>query len=255
MTILRRYGHWGISLLIVLLVHFGFAFWSLFWRAEALPPAAMPAPAMMLELAPLPEAPTPAPPQPEPEPAAEPEPEIEQPKRVEAPKPEIELPPPPPPKPKPKPKPKPPEPKKPEPKPAQGPAPERKPAEEVPQAQPSPQARAPELAAAHSASGQAAQGQINWEGLLLGHLNRHKRYPHDARQRGQEGTVKVRMVVDANGRVLNQQIVNGSGNRSLDRATLQMIKRAQPLPPPPPEMLKNGSLEVIAPFVYSLERG
>jgi protein TonB len=27
------------------------------------------------------------------------------------------------------------------------------------------------------------------------------------------------------------------------------------LPPPPAELLNNGSLEVIAPFVYSLERG
>lgn len=252
MTFLRKFGHWGISLLIVLAVHFGFAFWSLFWQPQAAPQAAMPAPAMMLELAPLPEAPTPAPPQPEPEP--EPEPEIEQPKLVEAPEPEIELPPPPPPKPKPKPKP--PKPKKPEPKPEPEPVPEEpKPAEELPPAQPSQQARAPENAATQSASSQAAQGQPSWESLLLGHLNRHKRYPHDARQRGQEGTVKVRMVIDSQGRVLDHQVLAGSGSRSLDRATLQMIRRAQPLPAPPAELLKNGSLEVIAPFVYSLERG
>ncbi|HEY6611561.1 MAG TPA: energy transducer TonB, partial [Pseudomonas sp.] len=38
------------------------------------------------------------------------------------------------------------------------------------------------------------------------------------------------------------------------RATLQMIRRAQPLPAPPAELLQNGQLEVVAPFVYSLER-
>ena len=252
MSLLRRFGHWGLSLLIVLLVHFGLAFWSLFWQPQAAPLAATPAPAMMLELAPLPEAPTPTPPQAEPEP--EPEPEIEQPKRVEAPEPEIELPPPPPPKPKPKPKP--PKPKKPEPKPEPEPVPEEpKPVEELPPAQPAQQARAPETASTQSASSQAAQGQPSWESLLLGHLNRHKRYPHDARQRGHEGTVKVRMVIDGRGRVLDHQVLAGSGSRSLDRATLQMIRRAQPLPPPPAELLNNGSLEVIAPFVYSLERG
>lgn len=250
MTVLRRFGHWGLSLLIVLLVHFGLAFWSLFWQPQAAPLAAMPAPAMMLELAPLPEAPTPSPPQPEPQPEPEPEPEIEQPKRVEAPEPEIELPPPPPPKPKPRPKPP-----KPKPEPKPEPTPEPKPAEDVPPAQPSQQARAPEASAAQSASSQVAQGQPTWESLLLGHLNRHKRYPHDARQRGQEGTVKVRMVIDGRGRVLDHQVLAGSGSRSLDRATLQMIRRAQPLPAPPAELLKNGSLEVIAPFVYSLERG
>ena len=208
MTVLRRFGHWGLSLLIVLLVHFGLAFWSLFWQPQAAPLAAMPAPAMMLELAPLPEAPTPPPPQPEPQPEPKPEP-----------------------------------------------TPEPKPAEDVPPAQPSQQARAPEASAAQSASSQVAQGQPTWESLLLGHLNRHKRYPHDARQRGQEGTVKVRMVIDGRGRVLDHQVLAGSGSRSLDRATLQMIRRAQPLPAPPAELLKNGSLEVIAPFVYSLERG
>lgn len=251
MSLLRRFGHWGLSLLIVLAVHFGFAFWSLFWQPEAAPQAAMPAPAMMLELAPLPEAPAPTP---QPEPQPEPEPEIEQPKRVEAPEPEIELPPPPPPKPKPKPKPPKPKPE-PKPEPQPEPKPEPKPVEESPPAQPSRQARAPESATNQSASNQAAQGQVTWESLLLGHLNRHKRYPHDARQRGQEGTVKVRMVIDANGRVLDHQVIAGSGSRSLDRATLQMIRRAQPLPAPPSELLKNGSLEVIAPFVYSLERG
>src|SRR5690606_2075444 len=151
MSLLRRFGHWGISLLSVLAVHFGFAFWCLFWQPEAAPQAAMPAPAMMLELAPLPEAPTPTPPRPEPEP--EPEPEIEQPKRVEAPEPEIELPPPPPPKPKPKPKPPKPKPE-PKPEPQPEPKPEPKPVEESPPAQPSRQARAPESATNQSASNQ-----------------------------------------------------------------------------------------------------
>src|SRR5690606_41553773 len=63
------------------------------------------------------------------------------------------------------------------------------------------------------------------------------------------------MVIDGRGQVLDHQVVAGPRSRSLDRATLQMIRRAQPLPPPPPGLPKNGSLEVIAPFVYSLARG
>jgi hypothetical protein len=33
-----------------------------------------------------------------------------------------------------------------------------------------------------------------------------------------------------------------------------MIRRAQPLPKPPADMLNNGSIEIVAPFVYSLEK-
>lgn len=33
-----------------------------------------------------------------------------------------------------------------------------------------------------------------------------------------------------------------------------MIRRAQPLPKPPADMLTNGSIEIVAPFVYSLEK-
>ncbi|MNF05729.1 Gram-negative bacterial tonB protein [compost metagenome] len=61
-------------------------------------------------------------------------------------------------------------------------------------------------------------------------------------------------MVDAEGKVISYSLVGKSGSASLDRATLEMIRRAQPLPPPPPELLNNGSLEVVAPFVYSLDR-
>ena len=37
-------------------------------------------------------------------------------------------------------------------------------------------------------------------------------------------------------------------------AIFRQIRRAQPLPKPPADMLNNGSIEIVAPFVYSLER-
>ncbi|MNJ04761.1 hypothetical protein D3C73_1656710 [compost metagenome] len=48
--------------------------------------------------------------------------------------------------------------------------------------------------------------------------------------------------------------MGASGTADLDRATLEMIRRAQPLPKPPADMLTNGSIEIVAPFVYSLEK-
>ncbi|MCY1562367.1 hypothetical protein D9M68_997470 [compost metagenome] len=69
-----------------------------------------------------------------------------------------------------------------------------------------------------------------------------------------EGINRLRFVVDSEGKILSYAIAGGSGSAALDRATLEMIRRAQPVPPPPKELLTNGSIEVIAPFVYSLDK-
>ncbi|WP_259464274.1 energy transducer TonB family protein, partial [Pseudomonas prosekii] len=172
--------------------------------------------------------------------------ELPIPKLAEVPKAEIAVP-----KPvKPKPKPKPPKPveKKPEP-------PKEKPSEEKPSdAQPTqaPTEKSAQPAPGPSPAQQAAKA--SWQGTLLAHLAKYKKYPASAQSRGKEGLNRLRFVVDAEGNVLSYELVGRSGNADLDRATLEMIKRAQPLPKPPADMLNNGSIEIVAPFVYSLEK-
>ena len=97
-------------------------------------------------------------------------------------------------------------------------------------------------------------GAIPREATLLAHLQKYKKYPQSAQSRGKEGLNRLRFVVDGEGNVLSFELVGRSGNADLDRATLDMIRRAQPLPKPPADMLNNGSIEIVAPFVYSLER-
>ena len=96
--------------------------------------------------------------------------------------------------------------------------------------------------------------KASWQGTLLAHLQKYKKYPASAQARGKEGMNRLRFVVDAEGNVLSFELVGASGNADLDRATLEMIRRAQPLPKPPADMLTNGSIEIVAPFVYSLEK-
>ncbi len=245
----RTLLQWTGSLLLILGLHLGLAYWALFWRVEA-QPIELPPAAMMVELEPLPPAaPKPAPPPPEAVPE-EPEP---LPKLAEAPKPTIAIPPPP--KPKPKPKPKPPKPV--EPKPPVKPQPDPPPPQPAPPAPPAPVAEKEDKSATPqpAAASAPSQAEVTWQSKLLAHLSRYKRYPEDARRRGFEGVNRLRFVVDGEGKVLSYSLVGNSGSASIDRATLEMIRRAQPLPPPPPELLNNGSLEVVAPFVYSLERG
>jgi len=237
----RKYQwvRWSLGLLVVLGVHIGAGVWAMYWRAEAKPIELSP-PAMLVELAPLPAAaPQPAPPPPPVKPV---EPEL--PKLTPAPKPKLAV------APKPKPKPRPP-------KPVEPPKPQAKPTEAPPQpaapAEQKPVAKAPS-AAQPSASNAASKAKQTWQSKLLSHLSRYKRYPDDARRRGFEGTSKVRFTLDGKGKVLSVSLVGTSGSASLDRATLAMIRRAQPLPAPPPELLTNGSLELTAPFVYSLDK-
>jgi protein TonB len=81
-------------------------------------------------------------------------------------------------------------------------------------------------------------------------LNRHKRYPRQAQRRGQQGTVKVRFVVDRNGRVLTAEIVASPGYPLLEQATLELLQRAAPLPPLPAEL--PARLEIIWPAGFYL---
>lgn len=233
------------SLAVVMGVHALAIALALNWTTR--PPIELPPQAMMVELAPVPAPPPPAPPKvvTPPQPPAPVE-ELPIPKLAEAPKAEIAVQ-----KPKPKPKPKPPKPvekKLPDP-------PKEKPSEEKPaDIQPT---QAPTEKSAQPAPGPSpAQmaAKASWQGTLLAHLAKYKKYPQSAQARGKEGLNRLRFVVDGEGNVLSFELVGRSGNADLDRATLEMIRRAQPLPKPPADMLTNGSIEIVAPFVYSLER-
>lgn len=242
----QKMTRYGASLAVVLGIHAVAIVIALRWPAPA--PIELPPQAMMVEIAPLPELAPPPPPKVV-TPPAPPEPveELPLPKLAEAPKPEIAIPKPPP-KPKPKPKPQPPKPeKKPE------PAKEEPPAEKTVDTPPA-KASAPKAPVAAPALPSNSNALPSWQSDLLRHLAKFKRYPEDARRRGTQGVVQLRFKVDANGNVLSYEIAKESGSASLDRATLEMIRRAQPLPAPPREILNNGTLEVVAPFVYNLDR-
>ena len=236
-----KLGRYGGSLLLVLAVHVIAIVLTLNWstpQAIELPPAAM-----MVELAPLPEPAPPPPPKAAPQPPAPVE-ELPLPKLVEAPKPKIAIAKPP----KPKAKPQPPKPeKKPE------PPKEAPPTEEVVDAPPS--NTPPQKSAAPAPSIASNSNALpTWQSDLLRHLAKYKRYPEDARRRGLQGINRLRFVVDAEGKVVSYAMAGGSGSAALDRATLEMIRRAGTVPKPPPELLNNGTIEVVAPFVYSLDR-
>lgn len=119
-----------------------------------------------------------------------------------------------------------------------------------PPAQPAARATAPESRAVPSAS-VASDARPKWEGLLLAALNRAKRYPRDALRKGQEGTVRIRFLVDRRGRVHAVRLVDSSGFTALDVEALSLPARAQPLPRPPAE-LRGNRVELTVPIEFFL---
>ncbi|HEY0838066.1 MAG TPA: energy transducer TonB, partial [Azospirillum sp.] len=98
-------------------------------------------------------------------------------------------------------------------------------------------------------STQASRAVPTWQGLVLGHLERHKRYPRIAQMRRQEGVAQVRFVIDRQGRVLSARLETGSGHALLDEETVALVERASPLPPPPPEMPRER-IELVVPVQF-----
>ncbi len=109
--------------------------------------------------------------------------------------------------------------------------------------------RAAAPAPAASTSDPAAMA--NWKSQLLARLERSKRYPADAQARGEHGVAQLAFSIDRAGRVHGARIARSSGSRALDRATLELVERAQPLPPPPTEMRANR-IAIVVPIRYSI---
>ena len=194
-----------------------------------------------------------APPQPQPLPAPPPPPVVEQPPPLpEPPPPQVVEQPPPPPAPVAD---TPPPPPKPEPKPV--PKPRPRPVQQPEQPLPMPQLplpvrpAAPQMASIPSPA-PAPTVSPDYRTLLSGWLESHKRYPEDARQRGEEGRAVLRFRVDRYGRVLDYAVVSSTGYADLDAAVDNMMRGAV-LPPFPPSM-PQPEIEVSVTIRFGLTR-
>lgn len=96
---------------------------------------------------------------------------------------------------------------------------------------------------------QVSTGKPTWEGLVLGALNKVKRYPRDAHFARQQGVPYIRFVMDRAGKILSSRLERSSGYRSLDQEALALPKRAQPLPKPP-EDVKGDTIELVVPVEF-----
>ncbi len=91
----------------------------------------------------------------------------------------------------------------------------------------------------------------NYMSTLQVWLERHKKYPYQARRANIEGTVILYFEIDREGKVLESYIQQSSGYSLLDDAVLDMLRRAQPLPAMPDDM-NQKNLVLILPVQFYL---
>lgn len=211
------------------------------WRPAAATDPLPPAAAMVVELAPLPQtpsAPSAQPPGPQQVEAPKPRPKTPQPQpRIEAPvTSDIALP-------------------QAEPQQEEQPRQEHPPAPAT-TAPPSEDAPAADLAAAPRQSAQSmstAAAKLSFQQQLLGHLQRHKRYPAVSQMRRQQGVPYIRFRMDRKGTVLSASLERSGGHAPLDQEALALLQRAQPLPALPDD-IAGDTAEFVVPVEFFLKQ-
>jgi periplasmic protein TonB len=109
----------------------------------------------------------------------------------------------------------------------------------------------PRSVAPAQGTGQSAQRvRATWQKELIAHLDRHKRYP--AKQSDRSAEILVSFVLDRMGHVLSTSIVKGSGDPAFDQAALAMVRKSDPVPPPPPLVADEG-LSFTLPVIFKVK--
>jgi protein TonB len=96
-----------------------------------------------------------------------------------------------------------------------------------------------------------SQAEVTWQKALLLHLNRHKRYPANARSRRVQGVAKVEFKIDGEGKLVEARLADGSGSELLDAEALEVLQRASPFPAPPTPS-EAGTLHLALPIEFRI---
>ena len=109
----------------------------------------------------------------------------------------------------------------------------------------------PRSVAPAQGTGEAAQRmRATWQKELIAHLDKYKRYPPERWQKS--AAIVVSFALDRKGHVLSASIVKGSGDAAFDQAALAMVRKSDPVPPPPPLVADEG-LNFTLPVIFRVK--
>jgi protein TonB len=87
---------------------------------------------------------------------------------------------------------------------------------------------------------------------LIVATRRYKRYPAIAMEKGWQGTVRVHMVIGANGMIASASIKTSSGHDILDNQALDMLKKGKTTVPIPAS-LRGREFSIDVPVIFNLD--
>jgi periplasmic protein TonB len=106
-----------------------------------------------------------------------------------------------------------------------------------------PRSAAPALGTGDS----ARRVRATWQKELMAHFDKHKRYPGERAVKSAE--IVVSFVLDRLGHVVSASVARSSGDAAFDQAALAMLRRADPVPQPPPLVADEG-LNFTMPVIF-----
>ena len=102
-------------------------------------------------------------------------------------------------------------------------------------------------------SSKPSEATMSWQKSLVFHLNKHKKYPHEARKNGHEGVAGVSFTIDRSGKVISSHLDKSSGSDLLDQEAIEVLQRASPFPTPPSDV-PNVTINLSLPIQFRIKR-
>jgi protein TonB len=88
-----------------------------------------------------------------------------------------------------------------------------------------------------------------WQKEINKLLEKNKRYPAHARAQRKRMVTRVAFNMDREGKVMSARIAASSGSSAFDEEALELVKRAQPYPPPP-AVLPGAEIPIVVPIWF-----
>jgi TonB family protein len=102
-------------------------------------------------------------------------------------------------------------------------------------------------------SAKEAELMSRYEQLISLWIEKFKQYPLEARSAGMQGETVVRIRIDRKGNIRYYILERSTGHQLLDRAAIDMVRRANPVPAVPNDYPKGDLIEFLIPVNFHLQ--